>query len=205
MANLEHVSIPNANIHESKGVSSASANQVYVANGAGSGTWQQIALAQINGLTATIAELNSECDVSARAVNAGATLTIVEATHAGKLIKLDTAAGSVITLPVPTGSGAIYTFTVKTLATSNSHIIKVADVNGVMRGVIHSIDTDTGDAVASWGTTSTSDTITLNRSTTGSVYIGETITVIDVATNVWAVSGFFGATGAPATPFSATV
>ena len=202
---IEHKNITEANLHEPKGVSAATVNKVYVSDGAGSGTWQQVAAAQINGLTATIAEINNECDVSAKAVNAGATLTIVEATHAGKLIKLDTAAGSVITLPVPTGSGAVYTFTVKTLATSNSHIIKVADVNGVFRGIIQTIDTDTGDAVASWGTSSTSDTITLNRTTTGSVYVGETITITDVASNVWAVSGFVAVTGTPATPFSATV
>lgn len=205
MANIEHSAITEANLHEPKGVSTAAVNKVYVANGSGSGTWQKVDVAQINGLNATIAEINSATDISARAVAAGATLTIVEATHAGKLIKLDTAAGSVVTLPVPTGTGAEYTFTVTVLATSNSHIIKVANVNGVMRGVIHTIDTDTGDAVASWGTTSTSDTITLNRSTTGSVYVGETIKIIDVASNVWAVSGFVAVTGSPATPFSATV
>lgn len=186
-------------------MSSAVVNTVYVADGAGSGTWQKVAAAQVDSLTATIAEINSASDISAKAVNAGATLTIVEATHAGKLIKLDTAAGSVVTLPVPTGSGAVCVFTVKTLATSNSHIIKVADVNGVFRGVIQTIDTDTADAVASWGTTSTSDTITLNRSTTGSVYVGETITITDVATNVWGVTGYVAVTGTPATPFSATV
>ena|SRR3990167_2273787 len=202
---IEHKDITEANLHEPKGVSSAAINKVYVSDGAGSGTWQKVAAAQIDSLTATIAEINNECDVSAKAINAGGTLTIVEATHAGKVIKLDTAAGSVITLPVPTGTGAVYVFTVSTIATSNSHIIKVADVNGVMRGVIHTIDTDTGDVVASWGTALASDTITLNRSTTGSVYVGETITIIDVASNVWAVSGFVGVVGAPATPFSATV
>jgi len=202
---IEHKDIPNANLHEPKGVSTASVNKVYVADGAGSGTWQKVDVAQINGLTSTIAEINAATDISARAVNAGSTLAIVEATHAGKLIKLDTASGSVVTMPVATGSGAVYTFTVKELATSNSHIIKVYDINGLFRGVIHTIDTDSGDAVASWGTTATSDTITLNRTTTGSVYVGETITLIDVAANVYAVSGFVAVTGSPATPFSATV
>ena len=202
---IEHKDITEANIHEPKGVSTATVNKVYVSDGAGSGIWQQVAAAQVNGLTATIAEINSECDISAKAVDAGATLAVVEATHAGKVIKLDTASGSVVTLPVPTGSGAIYIFVVKTLATSNSHVIKVADVNGVFRGVIQTIDTDTSDAVASWGTTSTSDTITLNRSTTGSVYVGETLTIIDVASNVWGVTGWVAVTGSPATPFSTTV
>lgn len=36
---IEHDAIPNADIHEPKDVSSASAGNVYVADGAGSGTW----------------------------------------------------------------------------------------------------------------------------------------------------------------------
>ena len=39
MANVEHKDLPNAQLHEPKGVSAASANTVYLANGAGSGTW----------------------------------------------------------------------------------------------------------------------------------------------------------------------
>ena len=37
---VEHAAIPNAGIHEPKGVSSASAGQVYLADGVGSGSWQ---------------------------------------------------------------------------------------------------------------------------------------------------------------------
>ena len=39
MANVEHSNIPNANLHEPKDVSTATAGQVYVADGAGSGAW----------------------------------------------------------------------------------------------------------------------------------------------------------------------
>lgn len=39
MANIEHSSITDPNIHEPKGISSASANEVYVADGASSGDW----------------------------------------------------------------------------------------------------------------------------------------------------------------------
>ena len=138
-------------------------------------------------------------------ISAGNTLAVTLASHAGRTIALNSLTGSVCTLPVATGSGAVYKFVVSVLATSNSHVVKVADASGLIKGVIHSIDTDTGDAVASWGSTSTSDTITLNRSTTGSVYVGEEITITDVATNVFSVRGWFAATGAPATPFSATV
>lgn len=156
-------------------------------------------------VNATATEINNAVDVSARMVAAGATLTLTQATHAGKTIQLDTAAGSVVTLPAATGSGAKYEFVVTVLATSNSHKIQVANATDVMRGIVWSVDTDTSEAVAGWGTTSTSDTITLNRSTTGSVYIGEKIVLTDAKAGFWTVEGWFAATGTPATPFSAAV
>ena len=39
MANIEHDSIPNADIHEPKGVDTATDGQVYIANGVGGGSW----------------------------------------------------------------------------------------------------------------------------------------------------------------------
>jgi len=39
MANIEHKNIPDPNIHEPKGISSATAGEIYVADGAGSGDW----------------------------------------------------------------------------------------------------------------------------------------------------------------------
>lgn len=162
---------------------------------------------KIGGTTvgSTAVELDRVADVSARTVAAGSTLSLTLASHGDRTILLDTATGSVVTLPAATGSGVTYTFIVTVLATSNSHKIQVANGTDVMRGVVSSIDTDTSDAVGNFATTSTSDTITLNRSTTGSVYIGETFKLIDAKVGFWSVSGFYGATGTPATPFSAAV
>lgn len=42
MANIQHVNAADPNIHEPKGVSTATADQVYVANGAASGAWTDI-------------------------------------------------------------------------------------------------------------------------------------------------------------------
>ena len=39
MADVTHASLTGSDLHEPKGVSTASANQIYVANGAGSGVW----------------------------------------------------------------------------------------------------------------------------------------------------------------------
>ena len=41
MATVEHKDLPNAQLHEPKGVSAAAVSTCYVANGAGSGAWSQ--------------------------------------------------------------------------------------------------------------------------------------------------------------------
>lgn len=69
MANVQHNALTGASLHEPKGVAAASANTVYSASGAGSGTWQKIntnnidtsSIKQINKryLTYTIDDLNT--------------------------------------------------------------------------------------------------------------------------------------------------
>lgn len=44
----EHKDLPDAQLHEPKGVSSASINTVYVSDGAGSGTWKKVDLNSLN-------------------------------------------------------------------------------------------------------------------------------------------------------------
>lgn len=41
MANVQHKDLPNADLHETKGISSATAESILVADGAGSGTWKR--------------------------------------------------------------------------------------------------------------------------------------------------------------------
>lgn len=48
---IQHSAITDPNIHEPKGVASASVDFIYVANGAGSGTWQKITPKQLKGLS----------------------------------------------------------------------------------------------------------------------------------------------------------
>lgn len=136
---------------------------------------------------------------------AGSALTLTTVQHNGRTIKLDTLAGSTVTLPAATGSGAKYKFVVSALATSNSHVIKVANSSDAMQGYIFSRDDTSDAAVAFFATAGTSDTITLNRTTTGSVVVGEQIEIVDFAANRWQVTGFIANSGTPATPFSATV
>lgn len=155
-------------------------------------------------VTATAAELNNAADVSANAVAAGAALTLTLANHAGKTILLDTAAGSTVTLPTSTGSGAVYNFVIKTVATSNSHIVKVANATDVINGLAFTVS-DGAAAVLGYIAAATDDTITLNRTTTGSVSKGEFIRIVDAAAGFFLAQVFTASTGTEATPFSATV
>lgn len=200
-----HSTMSGADLHEPKGISTATINQIYVANGASSGAWTSFVTWLLTQTAATIAEITRACDVSVRLVAAGATLAITELLHDGKTVLLDAAAGSVCTLPASTGSGAKFRFKVKALATSNSHIVKVANSSDIIQGVVTTIDTDTAGTVTGWATAASDDTVTLNRTTTGSTMRGEWLEFEDVAANLWLVCGQLANTGAGATPFSATV
>lgn len=150
-------------------------------------------------LTSNLAALAND---SARYVAAGATLTLTAATANKKTVKLDTAGGSAVVLPAATGAGVKVRFLVTLLATSAAHVISAAG-SDVMIGLLFGARIDSGNAVLGFAAQSTSNTITLNRTTTGSVTKGEWVTAEDVASGIWAIEGFLTATGAAfATPFS---
>src|SRR6266567_8818921 len=101
---------------------------------------------------------------SVQAFAGGSTLTLTAALHAGKVINLDTAAGTTVTLPAATGTGNVYRFVVTVLATSNSHIVKVANASDAMQGMLITTLSGTPTTNNIWpATAGTSDTITLNR------------------------------------------
>lgn len=157
-------------------------------------------------LTATLAALGNN---TARYVGAGSTLTLAAANDK-QTIKFDTATGSVVTLPAATGSGVKFKCMISVLATSNSHKVQVANASDFMIGSLHGVSDDPA-TVKGWipansGTVSTnSDTVTLNRTTTGGVSLGEFVEFEDVAANTWLVNGAITQTGTEATPFSAAV
>lgn len=143
-------------------------------------------------------------------VGAGSTLTLTRDAHLGKLILLDTASGSTVTLPASTGSGDTYRFWVSTTVTSNNHVIKVANASDTMFG---SVGHNTGAAAsgvqgsvtANTGTVGTeSDTITMNGTTSGGKK-GTYIEIVDLATNLWFVQGENFGSGVQASVFSAGV
>jgi hypothetical protein len=61
MADIQHSVITDPHIHEPKGASTASNGTVYVANGAGSGTWKVIEIANLD-YDALLAAIQSDVD-----------------------------------------------------------------------------------------------------------------------------------------------
>lgn len=128
-----------------------------------------------------------------------ATLALDEDTHAGTTVLLNKADGITVTLPVSVGKGAIYKFFVGTTFTSDG-IIKVTTTDIMQGGV--AVSTDAAGVTVL--TAATSDTLTMNGSTSGGLK-GSFVEFEDVSAGIWKVSGFLISTGAEATPFSATV
>lgn len=134
-------------------------------------------------------------------VPAGSAIQLSKALHDGKTVFLDTLTGSVVTLPAALGSGCKIRVFERLAATSNSHIIKVQNTTDVMVGGVMI----SGTTTVLFPTGATSDTITLNRTTTGGATNGGVFEFEDVAPGFWAVRGAAHGTGAVATPFSAGV
>ncbi len=125
--------------------------------------------------------------------------------HANCLLLMG-AAGAALTfkLPEATGSGDIYTFMVSVVNTSN-YVVNVTTTDTIDGQVMTASTGDTPDLGQPWVTAATSDTVTLNGTTTGGVAIGDYIQCIDIADAQWAINGVTTSSGTEATPFSAAV
>ena len=129
-----------------------------------------------------------------------ATLTLNADSHAGNVVTLNKADGVTVTLPASSGKGDVYTVFVGTTLTSNG-VIQVANSTDIIQGGV-SISTDA--AGVTHLTAATTDTITMNGSTTGGLK-GSYVRVTDVSSGIWMLEGFLVSTGAEASPFSAAV
>lgn len=130
-------------------------------------------------------------------------VTLSKEAHSGTVLTVNRAAGSTLTLPASSGDGSSFEIIVGTTVTSNSLIVKVANATDVMTGTAIN-GQDSADTAVLWETASTSDTITMNGTTTGGIK-GDRILLKDVSSGLWFVSVIGSATGTEATPFSATV
>lgn len=131
-----------------------------------------------------------------------ASLTLTAAAHAGHKIVSDLAATQTITLPDATGSGNEYEVIVKTTKTGDL-VIQVPDSSNVMSGYAV-LAADAGDTTLMFATAATTDTVTLNGTTTGGI-AGARVRLVDIAADTWFVEVFSDASGTEATPFSAAV
>lgn len=140
---------------------------------------------------------------SSRIVSAGgATLTVTQALHDGKIILLDQATGTAVTLPPFTGSGAIYQFKCTANTSGGSQVITATGAF-LFGGLIQNTDTGaSGLFGVSMATNAGGSTvITLDGSTKGGRK-GDWFDIRDVATNTGMVSGSLNASGTEATCFS---
>ncbi|KKN58464.1 hypothetical protein LCGC14_0551960 [marine sediment metagenome] len=151
-------------------------------------------------------EVVQSLDRSSRTVTETAAFTFDPRVHGGRITLLSLLAGYTATLPAAIGSGVIYRIHVGIVRTSNSYIIQVINSSDNMEGSVTIVDSDTNDNCEGFVTTSnTSDTITMNATTTGGLTIGDWIELVDIAANVWHVRGQLSGSGDLATPFSAAV
>jgi hypothetical protein len=159
---------------------------------------------QLSALGSILRLLIDELDPLLSCVSLAVSTTLNAGTHGGKNILMSGAgAARTFTLPAATGTKDKYRFTVAEVNTS-SYLIKVANGTDVMDGQIVSLQ-DAADTLVGWETAATSDTITLNGTTTGGVSIGDWVELQDIATGQWSVTGITTSSGNEATPFSATV
>ena len=136
-----------------------------------------------------------------------ADLTLTAATHAGKVVTVGSADGDTITLPAATGTGNVYTIVIATTATSNAHIIQVANATDVMDGSLNvQADTDADGTLACWMAEVGDDTMTFAGAATTGGIVGGRITCIDYAAGFWSCTAFtISGGGSEATPFRAGV
>lgn len=131
---------------------------------------------------------------------ADATVTITDDAHVGQRVVFNRAAGVTATLPAATGSGNRYEF-IGAIDATGDQIIQVTG-DDTMAGVAY-LGNDSAGASCFY-TAATSDTITLDGSTTGGLK-GWRVICDDIAADTWAVVVMSEASGTEATPFSAAV
>jgi hypothetical protein len=159
------------------------------------GATKKVTLGQLSGVGAGVVDTTATL------------LTVTAASHAGKTVTVSSAAPIAITLPAATGTGNCFRFNIRVAATATASTIKCVGTD-IVSGAVHvstsATTTNVAAIVAAFHSTATDDTITVNGTTLGGV-LGDWFEIVDVKSGVFQVHGNTKATGAYATPFSATV
>lgn len=123
----------------------------------------------------------------------------------GKTYLLNTAAGSVLTLPPATGSGATVTAIVTTTTTSAAHKILTNPVTDKLMGTALGATVSTKAALLfSAGVASAFHSLQMpfSGSQPSGGFEGDSFVLRDIAAGVWAVDSIYQSGTTPTTPFS---
>lgn len=123
--------------------------------------------------------------------------------HANKVVSLGIVGAQTLTLPKSLGDGTTFTIYMPVTATGNK-VIKVADSVDAFQGGSVNLPSANGAVTYFQSVAGTSDTLTMNGTTTGGIR-GSEVTFTSVAAGVWDVESVLITSGTAATPFSATV
>lgn len=118
--------------------------------------------------------------------------------HDNRVLVLNAAAGLAVTLQAATGSGARYKFLIGTAISSNSTTVTRAG-SDVLHG--YAIVEDTGDSVATDAVVFPATGSSVFTFPNGAA-VGNWVEIEDVASGVWAVTGYLSGQGDATTPFS---
>ena len=157
------------------------------------------------GTNLTRKEVISQLKRDSRIVTEVAAFTFTPERHGGRITLLSLSGGYTATLPAAIGSGIKYRVHVGIVGTS--YVIQVANSSDNFEGAVVLIDTDSVDNSATGfvTTSNTSDTITLDATIEGGLTIGDWLEFVDVAVNVWHITGILSGSGTIQSPFSAAV
>jgi hypothetical protein len=137
--------------------------------------------------------------ISSTPIAVGASLTAA----VGGTYLLNTAAGSVLTLPAMTGSGATYEVIVTTATTSNAHKILAASGSDFLIGTAIGQNSNTPKMFQGAAATYHSIQMPFSGSQPSGGLVGDRYVIKDVAANLAEVTGTYSAAATPTTPFNA--
>ncbi len=154
-------------------------------------------LIKLHAVSATAAQINTVAIPGAVTLAAGA--MTAAANGNGKINVHSAAAGVAMTLPLATGSGAMFQIVVRTIVATSSLTFTCAGSDKLVGAIIQSKSATDIINYAANGSSNT--TVTLDGSTKGG-NVGDHLRFIDVASGLWYVDGYTLATGTVASPIS---
>ena len=134
----EHSTLTGSNLHEPKGAASATSGQVYVADGAGSGTWTDVTSAQGYVVSAVIADVSTAETVYVPIPYSGTVAKVTTALEGA----IATADDTITVTNVGVGSMGTITITQSGSAAGDIDTLTPASNNTVTNDDVISIATD---------------------------------------------------------------